>query len=222
MGIVSILSAHQVSLLSHLGKQPAIQKNFYLSGGTALAEYYLHHRYSEDLDFFSENEFDPVSVSTILKKIQKKVGFRKVVIEQSFNRNLFFLHFQDEVVKAEFTYYPFPQIEPSRKHNGVMVDSLLDISVNKLFTIYQRPRARDFIDLFCILKHEPKWSVDFLIKKAKIKFDWHVDPIQLGAQFYKVKEAKDEPRMIVRIPRKEWEMFFQNESKRLQQQFLEG
>jgi len=27
-----------------------------LSGGTALSEFYLHHRFSEDLDFFSEKE----------------------------------------------------------------------------------------------------------------------------------------------------------------------
>ncbi|MFH1233514.1 MAG: nucleotidyl transferase AbiEii/AbiGii toxin family protein [Patescibacteria group bacterium] len=26
--------------------------NFYLTGGTALAEFYLHHRLSEDLIFF--------------------------------------------------------------------------------------------------------------------------------------------------------------------------
>ncbi|MDR1696214.1 MAG: nucleotidyl transferase AbiEii/AbiGii toxin family protein [Endomicrobium sp.] len=26
--------------------------SFYFSGGTALSEYYLRHRYSEDLDFF--------------------------------------------------------------------------------------------------------------------------------------------------------------------------
>jgi predicted nucleotidyltransferase component of viral defense system len=31
---------------------------FYLTGGTALAAYYLRHRLSEDLDFFAEKEFE--------------------------------------------------------------------------------------------------------------------------------------------------------------------
>ena len=32
--------------------------------------------------------------------------------------------------------------------NGVKVNSSLDLAVDKLFTIYQKPRCRDFIDLF--------------------------------------------------------------------------
>ncbi len=220
MGIKSILSQHQVALLVALGKESAIRRLFYLSGGTALAEYYLHHRYSEDLDFFSETEFHPAAISVVLKKIQKKVGFHSVVIEQSFNRNLFFLHFDDDVVKTEFTYFPFPRIESQIKRNSIAIDSLLDIAVNKVFTIYQNPRARDFIDVYLILQKQKTWSMDSLTKKAKIKFDWHVDPVQLGAQFYKVTEAKDEPRMIKKVHRKDWEAFFQKEAKRLQKDIL--
>jgi len=29
--------------------------DFYLTGGTALSRFYLHHRFSEDLDFFADN-----------------------------------------------------------------------------------------------------------------------------------------------------------------------
>ena len=32
------------------------------------------------------------------------------------------------------------------------IDSLIDIATNKIFTIYQNPRSRDFIDLYLILK----------------------------------------------------------------------
>lgn len=34
--------------------QTALQRDFFLTGGTALAHFYLHHRLSEDLDFFTE------------------------------------------------------------------------------------------------------------------------------------------------------------------------
>jgi len=61
------------------------------------------------------------------------------------------------------------------------VESLFDIAVNKIFTIYQKPRSRDFIDIYFILK-EKNWFVADLLKNAKIKFDWHIDPTQLGTQ----------------------------------------
>ena len=53
----SILSQNQKDILAIISKDKLICDNFYLTGGTALAEFYLHHRLSEDLDFFSENEF---------------------------------------------------------------------------------------------------------------------------------------------------------------------
>ena len=34
----------------------ALDLPFYLTGGTALGRFYLNHRYSEDLDFFVNNE----------------------------------------------------------------------------------------------------------------------------------------------------------------------
>lgn len=51
-----ILSSQQQLLLDLISEQKDITNNFYLSGGTALAEYYLHHRLSEDLDFFTFEE----------------------------------------------------------------------------------------------------------------------------------------------------------------------
>lgn len=71
----SILSENQKRLLSLLAEEKTITDNFYLGGGTALAEFYLHHRLSEDLDFFSENEFDPQVISAIFKKRKERGRF---------------------------------------------------------------------------------------------------------------------------------------------------
>jgi len=54
MAVGIILSVNQQKLLQLIGKDKIICDNFYLTGGMALAEFYLHHRFSEDLDFFSE------------------------------------------------------------------------------------------------------------------------------------------------------------------------
>jgi len=85
------------------------------------------------------------------------------------------LHLSDgKMIKTEFTYFPFPRIEKKKQLGNLFVDSLLDIAVNKIFTIYQKPRSRDFIDLYCILQKEKKLNIADLVKKAEIKFDWHI------------------------------------------------
>jgi len=216
-----VLTSRQVSFLEKVGQNRSLAENFYLTGGTALAAFYLAHRYSEDLDFFSEKEFDALPIDIFLKQIKGGLGAKKIDYQQSFNRNLFFLEYnKKEVLKTEFTFFPFPRLEQGPAKFGLSVDSLLDIAVNKLFTIYQRSQARDYIDLYCICK-ERRLRLDDLIKKAKLKFDWHIDPLQLGTQFTKAGEAKDFPRLIKKINHKDWQKFFVNEAKKLRNQILE-
>ena len=213
----TILSKNQRDILHALGQESLIRGSFYLTGGTALAEYYLQHRLSKDLDFFSDQEVDSAVIFSVFKKIQRRVSIMSIDYQQSFNRNLFFLQMKDgDVVKTEFTYFPFPRIEPLDSKDVVAIDSLMDIAVNKLFTIYQKPRSRDFIDLYYILKKNSSWSVLSLLKKAKVKFDWHVDPVQLGGQFLQATVIKDYPRMIKKISPETWQRFFLREAKKLE------
>jgi len=217
----SILSKNQKDILTIISKDKSICDNFYLTGGTALAEFYLHHRLSEDLDFFSENEFEPQNISVFLEKIKKEAKIKKVEFQQSFNRNLFFLDLMDgDMIKTEFTYFPFARIEKKEKIGDLYIDSLLDIAVNKVFTIYQKPRSRDFIDLYFILKKDKKLSLGDLVKKAQIKFDNYLDPIQLGAQYMKAKELKDFPKMLADIKENIWQDFFINEAKKFSDRII--
>ncbi len=216
-----ILSENQINILSLLSKERLITESFYLTGGTALAEFYLQHRLSDDLDFFSEKEFDPLFISSTFKKIQEKAQIIKVSYEQSFNRNLFFLELENDSIKTEFTYFPFTRIESKNKIGDLYIDSLLDVAVNKIFTIYQKPRSRDFIDLYCILGKEKTWNIDELVKKAQIKFDTYIDPLQLSSQFVKAEVLKDYPNMILEIDEKVWQDFFIQEARRLSRIKLE-
>ena len=148
---MKILTKTQKRFLELLSQHSFSQK-FYLSGGTALAEFYIPYRLSEDLDFFSEDEVQVDEIITFLSKIKKEIGFKSYEFNTSFNRNLFFLSFPNETLKLEFTYYPFPPINTPKKEYGIKIDSIEDIAANKLFTIYQKPRSRDFMDLFMIIK----------------------------------------------------------------------
>jgi predicted nucleotidyltransferase component of viral defense system len=166
-----------------------LTKLFYLTGGTTLSSFYLHHRYSEDLDFFSETEFDPTIVTTFFKSQQSTIKYQTFDIQTSFNRFLVFLSLPGKkVLKTEFTYYPFPRIERKGCYQQLEIDSLIDIGTNKLFTIAQQPRSRDFIDLYYILK-SATFTLPDLYRHAKIKFDWHIDPLQLLSRFTQIDES---------------------------------
>lgn len=217
--MASILTPQQAKTL-RLIAATELAKRFYFSGGTALSHYYLQHRYSEDLDFFAEEEFEPRSISTIIKSLQKEIGFDFFDYQNSFNRNLYFLHFQDkEVLKLEFTYYPFRQVEKPKKIDGIMVDSVLDITINKLFTIVQRARGRDYYDLYFINK-KYQYDIEQLRMMAKQKFDWHIDPLQLASKFYEVQEHLDDPILNKNVSQKTIIDFFKQAAIKQKSQIL--
>lgn len=58
---MSILTPHQKQIVDQIEESQFIASNFYFTGGTVLSEVFLKHRFSEDLDFFSEKEVDRIS-----------------------------------------------------------------------------------------------------------------------------------------------------------------
>lgn len=218
MKLTHILTDTQRIFLD-LFSQSELTKHFYLTGGTALVGFYLPYRLSEDLDFFSENEFETQMAVSFLKSIKDKLRYKEIDINTSFNRKLIFLKFNDFVLKTEFTYFPFTQIEKPALYKKVKVDSLLDIAANKLFTIYQKPRSRDYMDLYIICKKN-NWSIKELTKMAKTKFDWHIDPLKLGTQFLQCRELKDYPHLVTNLKEKNWQNFFITEAKKLKENIL--
>lgn len=201
-------------------KNSKFAENFYFTGGTALSSFYLNHRISEDLDFFTEKEVETLAVNIFLKSIKEKIGFKSTDYQSSFNRNMFFLHFKNkEVLKVEFTYFPFPRIEKGKKEGKLVIDSLTDIAVNKVFAISQNPRARDFIDIYFILK-EIFLEFKELVKKARMKFDWHIDAIQFGTMLSKVRDFTDFPRMIKEFDKSHYYNFFIKEAKKFSKEIV--
>lgn len=88
-----ILTTHQKKFIECVANHLTFKSFFYLTGGTALAAFYLNHRYSEDLDFFSEKEIASLSVVSFVKSLKKKLGYQKVELQRSLNRNLTFILF---------------------------------------------------------------------------------------------------------------------------------
>lgn len=218
--MASILTDQQ-QLALQLIANSELAKHFYFGGGTALSHYYLQHRYSEDLDFFSQDEFDPQNITVLLKAMKAKLDYQTFDYQNSFNRNIYFLKFSsDYVLKLEFTYYPFQQIENPKVKDGLLVDSVIDIAANKLFTISQKPRGRDYFDLYTIIQ-KYDFSIEDLRMKAKMKFDWHVDPLQLASRLFEVDTHLDDPIISGVLDNQALTAFFQTEAEEMKNQVLE-
>lgn len=216
----AILTEEQEKFLDLVSKEPYLCRKFYLTGGTPLTVLYLFHRLSEDVDLFSENEINLPSIKIFIGKIQKELKLRKVDYRQFLGLHTFQLVFpNDYILKVDFNYYPFPRIEKGRKYKNISVDSILDIAVNKVHTIYMKPRARDFVDVYFIVK-ERKYNLWDLLMKAKAKFDWDIDPIQLGSRLLVARELKDYPRMIKKVDHQEWKDFFVAEARKLKKEIF--
>jgi len=127
----------------------------------------------------------------------------------------FVFKFPDKELKVDFNYYPFPRINKDRNWQGLAIDSLEDIAANKVHTIAMKARERDFIDLYFIMK-ETDFNLPRLVDLARAKFDWPIDPVQLGQILTQVVVFKEPPKMFKPFDRKEMEDFFLKLVKSLQ------
>jgi len=215
-----ILSEEQKKFLALFSEEKSLCKKFYFTDGTPLCFFYLFHRISEDIDLFSEKEIELLPIRGFIGKIQKKIKLEKVDYRQFLGLHSFYLYFpKGNILKVDFNFYPFPRIEKGIKYKNIQVDSVLDIAVNKVQTISMKPRAKDFIDIYFIIK-EKKYNFYDLLMKAKAKFDWHIDPIQLGSRLYEALKLTDYPRMLTEIDHQEWKRFFVNEAKKLKKEIF--
>ena len=181
----------QDELLKQLEKE-----KFYLTGGTCLSRFYLGHRYSEDLDFFFDgNKFaqldfeqDFISFAT---KIRNCCEAEITVNEKTFKR--MFAKKEEKVLKLEFVFEPYPRIGDVVRKDNFLIDTEENIAVNKLTAIYSRKTAKDFYDLYFLLK---RYELNDLIKKAEIKM---VPPDYEGL-LVSLKESLLEGEILAKLP----------------------
>ena len=165
------LTPIQKNLLYEIGKIREASF-FFLTGGTALGEFYLGHRRSYDLVFFTseENLLIPFirRVEEGLAKTQYKVhvirlleSFAEVEAQKA-----------EETVRLHFACdSPFRFEEPQLSEFGVKSNDYRDLTVDKLLTFFGRWKHRDAIDLFFILKNEPIEALMELAKEKDPGFD---------------------------------------------------
>ncbi|MCL4382425.1 MAG: nucleotidyl transferase AbiEii/AbiGii toxin family protein [Patescibacteria group bacterium] len=212
MGQISILTPEQKTILDGIRTNDFIRENFYFTGGTALSEFYLHHRYSEDIDIFSEKKFDPQIIISFMDSLSEEYHF-KYQVETIETVNMFFLDFGKEpFLKIDFNNYSYKRVEKSILQDGIYVDSLLDIAINKLSTIIRRTDIKDFVDLYYL---EPQFGLWDLIEGVRIKFHQEIEAYNLSSDFLKVEDFETLPKMIKPLTLDKIKNFFREKAKEL-------
>ncbi len=142
---------------------------FYLTGGTALGRFYLEHRFSEDLDFFTNsNSRYSEYISVLKKKIGEQffVNLDASLFTEDFTR--FFIVEDDLSLKIELVndveYYSG---EPAIFPFGLL-DTPLNILANKLTAIVGRDEPKDVFDIVHIAQNYSfAWPEIFSHSKQK-------------------------------------------------------
>ena len=216
----SILSPFQKIILDELCKEKFITKNFRLAGGTALSEFYLKHRYSEDLDFFTDEKQAIDEVKIKLTPIFNRISIKTVEYREISSSKIFFLKKgQKEIVKTDFNYFPFKRFVQGKTYRGLEIESLLDIAISKLNTIITRKNARDFVDFYFVQKEYP-FDLSMLLQKLEEKMEVKIDPIFLGSCFLRVSEIHDYPLMIKAFSKEEMIKYFHSLAHSLKEKII--
>lgn len=164
-----ILYPHQITLLSLFFKTP-FSSPFFLTGGTALAAFYLAHRESQDLDFFSLEPFNTLALRTTMQEIAHDTQAEMIINIQSQTYNEIFLENKQAGWRQKIDIV---QEQPKRFGDiqvidSIRVDSLLNIATNKILAAFGRFEPKDYIDLYVILTRTDL-QFDTLFELAKQK-----------------------------------------------------
>ncbi len=172
------LTKLQKDVLNFFG-QNKFGKKFYWTGGTLLSYYYLNHRFSEDLDFFSNDLFGDDEYLNFINQLKNEIRANQVTFKLDKNRRLYLIKRGRENVKLELVYFPFINIGKVKKLKefGLKIDSLSDILTNKILSAYERQEVKDVYDLYFYLVGKPKNDFLKLINLCEKKFGVKIEPI---------------------------------------------
>jgi len=205
-------SAVQREVLANLIAHPDIEKNFFLTGGTALSVFYLHHRLSDDLDLFSK---DFPNLAEIAFWIKTRWPKESIKIKEAAQ----FLSFLINDVRVDFVIDPLSSDEERTRHSFetghyLLVDTINNIVSNKFCAVVSRTEPKDYIDLFMILTSFSAHEVNHIYQASRLKDAIFDDPptaayqLETGIAFIRENPALM-PTMLQQIDMKELYKFYE-------------
>ncbi|MBI4956656.1 MAG: nucleotidyl transferase AbiEii/AbiGii toxin family protein [Myxococcales bacterium] len=132
----------------------AREQRLFLTGGGALAGFYLGHRTTEDLDLFGPPGLDLREPALALGDAARSLGatvrprttypdFRRVVVARG-----------DDTCIVDLVVDRAPVVDADKRVFGVVrVDTPREIAANKICTLLGRSEIKDLVDLSELLAH---------------------------------------------------------------------
>jgi hypothetical protein len=161
-----ILTPLQQDFLVRFFAVPAGQR-FWLTGGTALAAFYFHHRVSDDLYLFTLDETALTAIIHPLHDIAAEIGCVLTTTRLSDYFLQAVLTGEGSSLKLDLVRDVGPQFGEKHVCNRIVVDSLDNIAANKVTAILGRADVKDFVDLYFIL--QTGYDLKSLLAQAKQK-----------------------------------------------------
>lgn len=164
------LKNQQLRILQQLAGQI---DDFYLVGGTALSLFYLDHRESEDLDFFTKS-FSPERVVQVVDYLKNQLPAAIDLKADNLSEAnqikvmVYNVQMENRVIKIDFVEDVLPLIRPFQPKNGINILSVEDIYLKKIYAVGGfatglddigqvkfeggRQKAKDLFDLYYLSK----------------------------------------------------------------------
>jgi len=157
-----------------------LKDDFFLTGGTALSVFYLHHRRSNDLDFFTLKPIDLSEIDFNSKLIWKN-SYTKI------KESPHFLSMVIQNVKVDLVIDPLSFKEARDRyffdtHKFLVIDNIRNMVSNKFCTIASRIEPKDFIDFYYINKILKIDSIQAVYEDARKKDAIFDDPPTVAYQ----------------------------------------
>lgn len=191
-----ILAPYQIKILNTFFNTD-IGRHFFLTGGTALAGFYLGHRKSEDLDFFTIDRFDALELEKMITQLAESVA---ATIKTKVKTAAYYEVYLENSTANFVQRLDFVQEQPvlfgeRQVIDQVIVDSLENIASNKILTIYGRLEPKDYLDFYYIQQQAP-FDFDSLFEKTKQK-DTGLHEFYFSNIIADVEKIKQFPKTLI-------------------------
>jgi predicted nucleotidyltransferase component of viral defense system len=153
--------------------------NFLLVWGTALA-LQIGHRTSTDIDFFSNEKFDVVSLLNFLREDYNDLTIRNQMSHAVLT--------EINNIKSDFVFQSSILIDPPVIMENIRMASMREIAAMKISAIVARGKKRDFVDLYCLLN---SFSLSEILKAFKEKYKDSDTALAMRSLFYYVDADQD-------------------------------
>lgn len=181
-------------------------EGFILGGGTALAEFYLGHRLSDDLDIFTNDARLVRSVGASIPGILRE-SLTDIEVSLLGSHALQWRYLVQRPSSDEVTQLEIANAEPAYRQapqnvSGIRVAGFDDLLIGKLVALSDRTDSKDIVDLWIACRHAGADLAELEARLAERDPRFVISPDRLARALTRATEAASDlvmPRMLIPV-----------------------